>query len=1052
MLSLYHANRLEDLADQLAQNLKHPSGSILAPEIVAVPGSALSEWLTLHLARSFGICANTEWLLPARLLWKIFRAALPDVPETNAFSSDVLAWRVMKELQDPIFIDRFDPLRRYLESADALRTWQLSRQMGKLFEQYLIFRPDWIFSWEAKMSRDWQGALWHRLIKAGDSRHWLRLREQLFKTLAREPSAAAKLPGRVSLFALPGLSPAFLEWVARLADHTEVHVYHLNFSEGFWADIVSDRERARLLVSEGEALEPFLETGNRLLAAMGHVGRQHLSQLMGLNAVEHERYVVPERKTMLGVLQADIVELKEESQSPIPANGLSDRSVAVHVCHGPMREVEVLHDQLLDAFEQDPDLHPDDVRVLIPNPADYASAIAAIFGSASGNRFIPWSLAESSVVRENALMRALDALMILPQTRLDARRVHALLDFPFVRSRFGLDDTDVDQIERWIRELGIVWGADAESLAALGVVLDPTHTWRGGTDRMLLGFGVGDSGAIVGDLLPNAPGDSSLAEMLGRWRTFLEDLISLQSRMDSPRTLSGWISFLNEVVDEFFLFKSQESDALMRFRQALASLGRDAKAAHFEGVVPLKVIKDALGKKTADTVGGRFVGGSVTFSRLSSGRCLPAKLVCLIGMNASDFPGRENHHGLDQMAAQPRPGDRSRRDDDRFTFLEAVMSARERLYVSYSGAHVRDDRLEPPSNVVEELLKAVRARELEAETDKRITRHPLQAFSRRYFAKDSDLFSYAGEMVPHASDARHAPAPVFMKTLSPLEPGELPIDKLVDFFANPARALLRDRLGVRLEARAGFLPVREPMQMGYRSKRVLFRRAVAAQLEGSEKSMFFEYAGHSGLMPSGGAGESAAEAIWISAGFVCLKLKSLFKGSRAETLSLRSPIGGWQLSGEIDSVFGDQQVLWAADRISVWTKLEAWCRHLLLNAGVDRPPSSTIVLSPYEVMTFSPKVDASTELSRLVDLYASGMTRPLAFFPRSAFTWAEKGELKAAYGEWLGSEFSSSSGEATDPYFELAFRHELETALDGEFKSVANHVIDPLLEALVSGS
>ncbi len=173
------------------------------------------------------------------------------------------------------------------------------------------------------MSRDWQGALWHRLIKAGDSRHWLRLREQLFKTLAREPSAAAKLPGRVSLFALPGLSPAFLEWVARLADHTEVHVYHLNFSEGFWADIVSDRERARLLVSEGEALEPFLETGNRLLAAMGYVGRQHLSQLMTLNAVEHERYVVPERKTMLGVLQADIVELRRSLRAQYPQTDLA---------------------------------------------------------------------------------------------------------------------------------------------------------------------------------------------------------------------------------------------------------------------------------------------------------------------------------------------------------------------------------------------------------------------------------------------------------------------------------------------------------------------------------------------------------------------------------------------------------------------------------------------------------------------------------------------------------------------------------------------------------
>ena len=98
MLHLYHANRLEDLADQLVANLKQPKELVLAPEIIAVPGTAISEWLTIHLAATTGISANIHWLLPARLLWQVFRDTLDEVPDANAFSADVLAWRVLPAL------------------------------------------------------------------------------------------------------------------------------------------------------------------------------------------------------------------------------------------------------------------------------------------------------------------------------------------------------------------------------------------------------------------------------------------------------------------------------------------------------------------------------------------------------------------------------------------------------------------------------------------------------------------------------------------------------------------------------------------------------------------------------------------------------------------------------------------------------------------------------------------------------------------------------------------------------------------------------------------
>ena len=56
--------------------------------------------------------------------------------------------------------------------------------------------------------------------------------------------------------------------------------------------------------------------------------------------------------------------------------------------------------------------------------------------------------------------------------------------------------------------------------------------------------------------------------------------------------------------------------------------------------------------------------------------------------------GRPGHSG---------PGDRSRRDDDRQLMLEALLSARRVLYVSWAGRSVRDNSEQPPSVLVSQL-------------------------------------------------------------------------------------------------------------------------------------------------------------------------------------------------------------------------------------------------------------------------------------------------------------------------------------------------------------
>jgi len=1043
MLHLHHANRLEDLAEVLRRNLQSPLSEALKPEIISVPGTAMSEWLTIRLAATTGISANMQWLLPARLLWQIFRDTLAEVPDANAFSADVLAWRVLPILEDEDFVSRPPALARYLQDSSELQRWQLARQMGLLYEQYLVFRPDWILDWERGQAAHWQGTLWQRLISDGDTRHWLKWRDALFERLAGGSIDEGVLPARLSLFALTGLSPAFLEFVATVARHTEIHLYHLNFSEGYWAEIVSDRERARLLAVQGEAADAYLDQGNRLLASMGRLGRETLAQLIGLDAIESETYQVPGRHTLLGVIQSDITQLVDSRSMPPPELAADDRSIEVHVCHGPMREVEVLHDRLLDAFERDPDLTPADVRVFIPRLKDYAPLIEAVFGSATGARYIPFALAEHALADQGALAQGFLALLRLPQGRLDAREVSALLDLPMLQRKFALSQTDVEQILNWIETLGIHWGVDEQELESLAVSVNPEHTWRGGTDRLLMGFALGETDSVYGGTLPVLPGDSSLAELLGRWRGFLEQVISLRETLSGSYSLSRWITICHQILDRFFAPDEAEMDNVVRLRQRLARLASDGAIAQCVGPLSLPVLRDAVERRISDAVGGRFMSGGVTFATLAHGRCVPARLICLLGMNGDHFPGRERVRGLDQMSLAPRVGDRLRRDEDRLAFLEALNSARTGLYISYTGASARDDTPQPPSVVVSELLEEIDALTQDPTRSEKLTvRHPLQPFSERYFDGSSGLFSYAEEMVTPATVSLQDTPPLFGSKLEAVQPGDLSLDRLVDFLANPARVLLKGRLNISLEPGPALLSVREPMVLDPRARRALERDALVAQLSGEERTRFIEQSRLGGTLPSGMPGVLAAQQAWTRVTPVIEHLAPLLDHESCPTVAIERVLEGWRLHGLLENVGSNGQILWSVDALSPWVMLRAWCAHLLLNTDSDAPSRETHLVDAVGVIRFPAQEDAVETLGRLIEVYREGLCRPVAFFPRSAWDYvsATKNPLAKAQRTWMGSEYAAAARESADPFFALAFRDRLETALDSEFESLAAQV------------
>jgi exodeoxyribonuclease V gamma subunit len=1053
MLYLCHGNQLEDLADRLVLDLARPVSSVLAPELIAVPGQGVARWLSLRLAHQQGVVANTLWQFPAELLWHLFRAVLSDVSTTNAFSADALAWRVLNVLNDDNFVVAHSPLSHYLSSGDPQRRWQLAQRLGRLYEQYLIYRPDWIRRWQYQAVENWQGALWRQLIDTGNDRHWLIAQQEMLRRLNSDPSAVKKLPERISLFALPTLSPAYLELLQAVSKHIDVTIYHQNFSRGYWTEIISEKERARLVVAGGEAAGQYIETGNSLLSTMGRQGREQLAGLLQLEALETEVFRSPPSSTVLGQIQSDIFELRERDDSQRFELKPEDNSLQLHCCHNVMREIEVAHDQLLGLFQTDHTLEPADVLVLVPEIDVFAPYVDAVFGAATGNRYIPWRLVGRGLVDTSPLVEAFFALLDLPFSRFEADKITGLLDRPALRRRFGFLESDTEQIRHWVRELGICWGIDTGDLSELEFSTGGRHTWRVGTDRLLLGHAMGEAGTLFSGILPRAPSDGGEAQIVGRLRTFLEQLIELRTDLDGSRTVVSWIEVANAILDQFFQIESDDETEVRQLRENLTAIAKVTDVAGYDSEVPLVVFRDALKARFSGITSGQFMTGAVTFATLAQGCCLPVRVMYLLGMNNEAFPGHETKHSFDQIKAQPRPGDRHRRDEDRHVFLEALLAARERFYISYVGKDARDDSEKPPSVFISELIDCIDSMcdtEGNGPPSNTLTIvHPLQAFSARYFDNEHEkLFSYATDLMPPDHARAMQSRPLLTNVLPSIERKVTTLETMTQFFANPARMLLRDRLGIFLEQRDGQLPTREPVSVDFIVRRSLAESAVHARLVDEPRELFTARWHASGKLPAGTPGDLLLEAVWQQVSELMPRLMTLLPNVNPEPVIVDVMVDGIQLQTSLDNVTSEGLIRYSVDKPSPHDLLKFWLSHLALNMSVGVAAGSSRMLTPDKTVTFLPVNNALEILGDLVSLYREGMTQALAFFPRSAWAHiATTGDPEAAsLRVWQGSEYKV--GEGDNMYYALAFRDTWDNVLAGEFPKLAARVYGPLCDHL----
>ncbi|MEP7384743.1 MAG: exodeoxyribonuclease V subunit gamma, partial [Gemmatimonadota bacterium] len=789
-LLLRTSPHLRPLLDALAGTMRDAPLPPREMETIVVQSQGMRRWLTLQLADTFGCAGSLSLPFPASFVRELGGRISGDRlgrDENDPFSRDALAWRLDALLRGlPPGDETFQPLSRYLTGGDERTRFGLAAQVAARFDDYQMFRADVLDDWERGGSAPggrhpaWQAALWRQLVAGAaiDGEPVPHLATRLRRTIESLKRALPPgLPARVSVFGVSTLPPLFVELLVALARHIPVTVYSASL--------------------DPVATHPLAE-------AFGGQSREFVDSLVRLGA-SHER-LPAERQANVGVLRALQLEMGEGASGDAPlALSPADESLRFHDAHGELRQLEIVRDQLLAALGDDPTLRPHDLLLLVPDAAEWAPMVDAVFG-ATGDEMprIPYRIADRPLRRTQPAAEGMARLLSLEGGRMERSEVLGFLSHPLVRQGAALSEGEVEFMEALLQRANVRWGYDAESRAALGLPSYEDASWRAGLDRLLLGVAVGRRDDLVLGILPEAGDTAGDPETVAAFANWVDDLAATLLDWRTPRTLGDWSETLVTAVERFLVAgggdEQQQVYGVQATVRRLAALG---DVAGYAELVPFGVVRDWLERQLDDDgLGGGFLMGGMTVAALKPMRSLPFRVIAVVGLDDGVFPRRERRAAFDLLEVERRPGDRDLRSDDRQLFLDLLLAAGDRLILTYSGRAVSDNSPRAPSVVLDELLDHLDRRLATPARAAIVVTHPLQPFSPGYFAPDRDprlfTFSHAQALAASASATRgDAAEPRFIAAGGVAPPPEdasrfeLTLRDLTDCWTNPSRYFCR---------------------------------------------------------------------------------------------------------------------------------------------------------------------------------------------------------------------------------------------------------------------
>lgn len=997
-LQLNVSNSLKDLSGQLAADLMKQGGSVFKKQWIVTQTEGMNNWLVIQLADKMGINANCRFIKPNDIVTQLFYWLGGE--RQKVLGVGHLQWLIYNLLNDDAFTERFKGISSYYQGDDVKRI-ALAARLADLFDQYQVYRPEMVDDWNEAFSSsagndEWQKYIWIKIKeKTGtaitDKTSVIRYIIQQLDDINQQERLLARLP-QVHIFGLSIITQLHIQLFNQLSKYISVNFYLLNPAPlVYWLDDKTEKQIARssqMHKKAGRPIQRLEETGNTLLISWGKVIQDSFALLFEnedfLNVYDDSNVTEPEpgeRDSLLKKIQRDIFFNHDgKSRNLLTATDIRDGSLTINACYTPVREVESLYNYLVHLIDKKKELlSPRDIVVMVSDIDAYAPYIKAIFNTAVYK--FPFTVADESFQSGDSLFVAIRSILSISEESFKAEEVMELLDSKYIRERFNITDTSL--IRKVVSTANIRFGIEGSQEDDTVLV-----SWNMGVQRIM--YGICMSGSAEYDtgkeiIYPLDVAEGAGAMELIRFCHFIEVLKWYVKDRANKKSLAEWGQYIQQLADNL-VFQPDTNETEDDYQRLLAHIENlNLLTDVYNEPVSFEVFKHSfIDIVNSETRSGYFATGGITFCSLIPMRSIPFKVVALLGMNFDKFPRKEIPLSFNLMSQKQRKGDRNVKDNDKHLFLETVLSAQEYLYISFIGRNARDNSIQPPSALIDELVDYVDSGVKDTSIkvrDTLITTQPLHGFSQQYFKQLPGLYSYLGwngsnETVQDQHGSITKEHKVFACD-------EIDVSGLLAFFKNPFKWYYNKVLGIYYNDEEVLLPDTEVFELDK-----LQEWKLKNDLLYLDESILEAYRGralNTGALPLKHMADIQIAKMLEEVTPVKKLLSKCVGSSARQECLIDIPLTDTVISGKLNDVYGDKAVVISFSKNHYKYLLEAYTRYLVataqglaLEVNYISAEKNSIFAIPRNTYT---QMEALQILVQLTGWYKKGHGEIFLFYP-----------------------------------------------------------------------
>ncbi|QCI18412.1 exodeoxyribonuclease V subunit gamma [Buchnera aphidicola (Aphis nasturtii)] len=708
MFFLYKFNQLNTLFLKICQIIqKNPLKHIFTKEMIIHDNEILFQYLNMFTANHTGISSDFKLIHPQVLIWKILTQIIPENEIKNILKKTTNIWKIMKIIEENDFFENIK------KNDNQIKKFKFSYLMENLFQQYILYRPQWIQKWGKKDNKIstmnskklWQIKLWNKIINDNHDNITQPINNfsnlfYKFKHVIQKKKII--LPKRIFIIWSFNINPSYIEIFHKISIFTDVYFLYLTaYKNNIINDTIDSYNKSFNIKIKNRA-------SNSLETLWGKYENVYLLFIKNLKDIKINSYFKKyDINNLLNNIKNKILNFKENKKSLKKTLNPKDNSISINICYNKQHEIEVLYKTLIKILNKNPNIKPHDIVVVSFSLNDYTKHINSVFKLQHEEEQISFYISNKNSKSTQKIFYLFNKVLNLSHIRFNNEEILELLDIPMISKNFNISEEEIKILYNWIQATNIRWGVNNKHKNDLCFLEINQNTWFYGIEKLLLSYAINEKNKIWNHIFSMISIDFSKSELIGKLSHLINILNKWRLKLSKAKKIKCWRSLFKSFINDFFYEQVKWDEILTAINKKWEKMIDEIILSEYPKNITINILQKNFFHIINYTNKTKFKLGYVNFCHPSVICYIPFKVIYIIGLSSKELSKKKNLDYINLLTQYPLITDINCHDTEYHLFLKNFIAAKDYFYMSYIGYSLKNETKIYPSILIEQLINYI---------------------------------------------------------------------------------------------------------------------------------------------------------------------------------------------------------------------------------------------------------------------------------------------------------------------------------------------------------